>query len=286
MLTEVPLGVDGSSDGLYFENSVDLFAQWEVPQMGICSIQECYAKLQQANKFTSINNTTTTTHAPSNSDSHEILYCFCRLPETDGESSVLTECSICCNWYHPQCVNSGYTTLSAAARQKSFLCPVCMHLDGQVSSLSYLPNEWNIIKPVVTKLPEAKDTAKKTGGRYMMTGRIPSKDGMNSMGTVHRGILTDADREALSGKRKRSENTSTGAGTSAAAPVSRHPLVKFKTAPAVKNKEFITVVELQQMLENECSLAIIGVRSMHVITLCSISCLQLSMITFSLYRAL
>jgi len=105
----------------------------------------------------------------------------------------------------------------------------------------------------------------------MMTGRILSKDG--SMGAVHRGILTDKDREALSGKRKRSENTSTCSVTNAAVtPVSRHPLVKFKAAPAVKNKEFITVVELQQMLENENTFAITGVRSMHVITLYSISC--------------
>eukprot|EP01032_Pedospumella_encystans_P008367 gene8367-9942_t len=262
LLTEVPIGGEGSNDGLYFENTVDLFAQWEVRQTGLCTVQESYEKLQNANKFTSTN-LTTTTNAPSNTDTNEVLYCFCRLPEADGESSILTECSICCNWYHPQCVNSGYTTLSAAARQKSFLCPVCMHLDGQVSSLSYLPNEWNIIKPVATKLPEPKkDTTKttsksshngkKTRGRPVMSGCLSN----NSGGSID--VVLNAEDDISSGKRKRTDNTSTSSASSSAALESRHPLVKFKAAPAVKNKEYITVDELQQILEKENEHAISG----------------------------
>eukprot|EP01032_Pedospumella_encystans_P008385 gene8385-9960_t len=254
MLTEVPTGGERSSDDLYFENNVDWFTQWEVRQTGLCTVQESYEKLQNANKFTSTN-ITAPTNAPSNTDTNDVLYCFCRLPEADGESSILTECSICSNWYHPQCVNSGYTTLSAAARQKSFLCPVCMHLDGQVSSLSYLPNEWNIIKPVATKLPEPKkDTTKtsnKTGGRHMMTGRVSNNiGGMSS--------TLNAEDDMSSGKRKRSDTTSTSSASNSAALVSRHPLVKFKSASAVKNKEYITMDELQQMLEKENEHAISG----------------------------
>jgi hypothetical protein len=74
----------------------------------------------------------------------EELHCFCRLPELDGEVSVLSQCEKCDSWYHPHCVNAALVSLTAT-RGRKFECPLCLHRSNCPSAFAFAPaSEWKI----------------------------------------------------------------------------------------------------------------------------------------------
>lgn len=76
---------------------------------------------------------------PGNDD--YTLHCFCRLPETEGESLTLVQCEDCSSWYHPLCINktemeNEKTRGKGKVRESAFVCPLCDHLSNCLSSLA------------------------------------------------------------------------------------------------------------------------------------------------------
>ena len=55
------------------------------------------------------------------------LYCFCRLPEDEGEVRQLCCCDSCGDWYHTNCVNAASNTM---AKNAEFVCPMCCFEQG------------------------------------------------------------------------------------------------------------------------------------------------------------
>ena len=79
-------------------------------------------------------------HIEPGSDDYT-LHCFCRLPETEGESLTLVQCEECSSWYHPTCINRAELDdekprAKGKARESTFVCPLCNHLSNSLSSLA------------------------------------------------------------------------------------------------------------------------------------------------------
>ena len=80
----------------------------------------------------------------------EVLYCFCCLPEDEGEIKSMVACDHCREWYHTNCVNSHKANQevvgkAAAKHSDFFLCPLCCFDTRTVSEICHKPNsEWKI----------------------------------------------------------------------------------------------------------------------------------------------
>ncbi len=73
----------------------------------------------------------------------EALYCFCRLPEDEGEVKQLICCDACGDWYHSNCINAASNKIS---KHQYFACPVCCFERGSFDSNFCLApsTEWQI----------------------------------------------------------------------------------------------------------------------------------------------
>ncbi len=73
------------------------------------------------------------------SDSNEhTLHCLCRLPEHMSGKGMrtLVNCDGCMCWFHPACIHSIESDVSRDAKgPRGFLCPMCLHAAGSVSSM-------------------------------------------------------------------------------------------------------------------------------------------------------
>jgi hypothetical protein len=200
----------------------------------------------------------------SDSNRSSVLYCFCRLPEDCGESSVLTQCASCLNWYHPQCVNAAQASLSAAMRQKDFTCPVCQHLRNAPSNFLFEPqSEWAQIKPTAAA-PQSKKipTAERRKPKLQLKATVAIGGGEHapqaeSNGAEHLGDKNE--HEDAGGKRKRPAAPTPGAPISRNNPYSNIAGLRVKTAPVVKARDYLTAMELEQALAAEALLEISAV---------------------------
>ena len=68
------------------------------------------------------------------------LFCFCCLPESSSEISVLQQCDFCKEWYHPPCVNQNIND-----KTNSFKCPLCLIDSNEINPfLLPITYEWSI----------------------------------------------------------------------------------------------------------------------------------------------
>lgn len=97
--------------------------------------------------------------AASRAQSHNFVYCVCRLPEDDAETATLIQCDSCEEWYHPFCINvKGYedddnegekseqplSRKRKAKQNEIFTCPFCNLRDNKLSSLTHpICGEWS-----------------------------------------------------------------------------------------------------------------------------------------------
>jgi hypothetical protein len=73
-------------------------------------------------------------------DNENKLFCFCCLPESSSEISVLQQCDFCKEWYHPPCVNQNIND-----KTNSFKCPMCQIDSNEINPfLSPITYEWSI----------------------------------------------------------------------------------------------------------------------------------------------
>ena len=99
------------------------------------------------------------------------LYCYCQLPEHEGEIATLAQCDYCREWYHPHCINS---TIESVSRPE-FMCPGCALSQGSTMNCTLawpVATEWKILPGEERKesLPEVKKPSKpaaKAGSRTM-----------------------------------------------------------------------------------------------------------------------
>ncbi len=66
------------------------------------------------------------------------LHCLCRLPEHMSNKGMrtLVNCGGCRCWFHPACIHSTESDVSRDAKgPQGFLCPMCLHAAGSVSSM-------------------------------------------------------------------------------------------------------------------------------------------------------
>lgn len=211
----------------------------------------------------------------------ETLYCFCRLPEDDGESTVLSQCALCYNWYHPHCVNAITTTLTAASRQKEFTCPICMHLQNTPSRFANAPeSEWAHIR-----------ATKSTPGTASTTGsnKTASVSKYNTVKTS--ATMTNKSKKAVASQQTEGQDNLTGLSIPVCSNLSntkRHPsrsavsictpgnrtttsttttmigyawMVKLRPVPAMKARDFLTLAEVDAALLKEATLLSTGVSS-------------------------
>jgi hypothetical protein len=214
-------------------------------------------------------------HAASSSppsaeeSSSGVLYCFCRLPEDCGESSVLTQCASCQNWYHPQCLNAPQASLSAAMRQRDFTCPVCKHLRNAPSNFIFEPqSEWAHIKPTVAvppskKIPTAESKKPKFKSKETGSNAHVIKQEYHSVPNDAAENVGNEQDEA-GGKRKRPAAPTPGAPIPRNNPYGNISGLRAKTAPVVKAKDYLTAAELDQALAAEASLEISAVSTGHI----------------------
>lgn len=218
----------------------------------------------------------------ASSDNEGVLFCFCRLPEENGECDILSECSICLNWFHPPCINAAGLTLSAASRNKAFFCPVCMHLSNQLGNFSRSPQEWKFIKPA---RPTRTRESHALSGSVVKQSKQDAKKVVSKVrsepaaGACSSSTLVGEDGQGAEGdvgaKRKRAYVPAPGAPR----PTDKNSVfikgallaggtVKVKPAAAVKVADYLTVSELEELLQMEHKQPITRVR-----TCAPVSCL-------------
>ena len=118
----------------------------------IAAIRDANIVLQPIDiRGTAISSSLSSSSAPSLMYCTEIdptdTLCFCRMSAAMGETPVQSQCDSCDRWYHPNCVNAALVSHSASRSSDSFLCPLCLHIQGRPSSFAFKPiSEWKIIK--------------------------------------------------------------------------------------------------------------------------------------------
>jgi hypothetical protein len=256
-----------SSTGSPTSSAADADRIFRPPQDGILTVDQSIDRLLAAQR--EVVETVTPESLSSSatcSTTHNTLYCFCRLPESSGESGVLTQCPGCLNWYHPQCVNAAVGSLAAAARLKDFACPVCLFLQGRWSAFATVPvTEWAQIRAPTTSVPAPviKAGKAKPPAAVKNTRKVPQ-----SAAAAVPTISTSAEgAETVEGKRKRSSTPTPGApAPRTGGQVVERQGLKIRAAPVVKARDYLTVADVRAALHGECRLSVIGVSIDHVIT--------------------
>jgi hypothetical protein len=126
------------------------------PTCGVSTKKSIYASLKLSDgSHVQVDNKTV--HGKT-ATPHDLVYCVCRLPEDDSETTTLTQCDLCGEWYHPFCINMKNPDEKRDRRTKadepivkkrktrqneSFECPFCKLLSKEVSSLAFpICGEW------------------------------------------------------------------------------------------------------------------------------------------------
>ena len=216
----------------------------------------------------------------SGSGGPETLYCFCRLPEDDGESTVLSQCALCYNWYHPHCVNAITTTLTAASRQKEFTCPICMHLQNTPSRFASAPeSEWAHVRATKPTPGTASTTGSNKSASVSKYNAVKtttsmtnkSKKAVASQQTEGQDDLTDSSIPVSSNLINTKRHPSRSAvsictpgnrtTTSTTTMIGYAGVVKLRPVPAMKARDFLTLAEVDAALQKEATLLSTGVSS-------------------------
>jgi hypothetical protein len=259
-----------SSTGSLTSSAADADRIFRPPQDGILTVDQSIDRLPAAQR--EVVETVTPQSGPSSatcSTTRTTLYCFCRLPESSGESGVLTQCPGCLNWYHPQCVNAAVGSLAAAARLKDFACPVCLFLQGRWSAFATAPvTEWAQIRaPTASPAPVPGSVIKagkaKPPAAVKNKRKVPQFSAASHVPT----ISTSAEgAETVEGKRKRSSTSTPGApAPRTGGQVVERQGLKIRAAPVVKARDYLTVADVRAALHGECRLSVIGASTDHVV---------------------
>jgi hypothetical protein len=89
----------------------------------------------------------TNTRAPTNTPGAPPvgIICLCRMPDSMGETPVMSQCDTCDRWFHPNCTNALLVSRSASQTVESFECPLCLHARGRPSNFAFKPiSEWRV----------------------------------------------------------------------------------------------------------------------------------------------
>lgn len=88
------------------------------------------------------------------SKKHDVSYCYCCLPENEGESSQMVQCERCWQWYHHSCLNIDVEILRRPLgdqhnhpKKKStsvYYCPSCCAENRKVTSFAVDNNAGNV----------------------------------------------------------------------------------------------------------------------------------------------
>ena len=132
------------------------------------------------------------------------ILCFCRMPAAMGETPVLSQCDSCDRWYHPNCVNAALVSQSASRSSDSFLCPLCLHMQGRHSNFAYKPfSEWKIIRNAgsgsLKKKPIVTTTAAAAASKITTATSAAGSSKEDKKGT--KAIVHAASSNGLIGKR-------------------------------------------------------------------------------------
>jgi hypothetical protein len=231
-----------------------------------------------------------TTTSVISTDSDVPLFCLCRLPETHGESSVMSQCDLCDDWFHPQCINAPLVSATAMRRHDaSFICPVCLHMTGRVSAFSLPPvTEWKRIH-ANQQVKEEKGkghtssgkTHKKTnssGAKKRPHWEVEEEDCSSPVRKVNRRLSAIEKREST-GVHVESPHV-TGDVQVKAEPLSdlasslpsahltiqstsstkKAPPKKPTAVPALRPRDFLSLQDVQSGMEEEQRMTISGVR--------------------------
>lgn len=75
----------------------------------------------------------------------QVLYCFCRQPETSGECNTMMVCDGCEQWYHPLCCNIDAREVKKNSDDLLFYCPLCQSRESVMQHFAVIgPEEWHI----------------------------------------------------------------------------------------------------------------------------------------------